>query len=258
MVGVERQALGAAANPRRWIAIALAAWLVGASGGLGCATPDPPPENENALDRFNRGSDEFNDWMLQNVLVPVTKGYNFIVPKLAQRGIENVILNLQRPRDIVNSLLQLKFERAGRHLAHLILNTGWGFGGILYVSHRALDDDSPETFNETLGHWGVPPGPFLILPLVVPPFIDTSPRKLVGTGVDLVLNPLFWIPGTTGTIVSASTTAVGGLNTLASLMPGPFASEAEWAAFEELITERVPYPERRELFFENQRLDVED
>lgn len=213
---------------------------------------------ENTLDGFNRASGDFNHWMMQNAVTPVAKGYNFIIPKFLQARIEDVVLNLQRPRDIVNSLLQGKAERAGRHTAHLLLNTLFGFGGLFYVSHRALDDDSPETFNETLGVWGLPPGPYVQLPLVVPPFSAASPRTLTGAAVDVLMNPLFWIPGLTGTIVSGSTTVGGALNTLATLMPPPWGSDSEWQAFDELISERTPYPERKALFYENQMLDVED
>jgi ABC-type transporter lipoprotein component MlaA len=220
--------------------------------------PSPAQQQENRLDRFNRVGARFNHWMLQHAVKPVAKGYNLIVPKLAQEAIANLLLNLERPRDIANSLLQGKPRRAGRHLAILLLNSTFGAGGIFYVSHRVLDDDSPETFNETLGTWGVPPGPYLVLPLVVPPLAETSPRRLLGTLVDLPLNPLFWIPGTTGTIASASGSATGGLNAIASLMPVPWASDSEWEAFETFFGERTPYPDQKLLFYQNQQLDVED
>jgi ABC-type transporter lipoprotein component MlaA len=98
----------------------------------------------------------------------------------------------------------------------------------------------------------------VVLPLVLPIFDGTSPRGLVGYAVDLVLNPFFWVPGTTGTIISLSIATTGGLNTVALFMPEPLADESEWEAFRELSTERVPYEEARDLYFENQQLDVED
>ncbi len=211
--------------------------------------------DENALDSFNRANRRINQWLLHRVFKPVARGYNVVVPKPAQDGIENFMLNLERPRDIVNSLLQGKPERAGRHLAALLFNTLWGFGGFVYVSDKVLEDASPETFNETLGFYRIPPGSFLILPVLG----ETSPRHLVGTAVDGVMNPTFWlIGGTTGLIVSGSRTAVRGVNTLATLMPAPFASEEAWEAFEDRISAVTPYPEAKVLFFENQRFDVED
>jgi ABC-type transporter lipoprotein component MlaA len=221
-------------------------------------SPSLAQQQEGRLDRFNRGSARFNHWMLQHAVKPLAKGYNLVVPKLAQEAISNILLNLERPRDIANSLLQGKPRRAGRHLAIFLLNSTFGAGGIFYVSHRVLDDDSPETFNETLGTWGLPPGPYLVLPLVVPPLAETSPRRLLGTLADVPLNPLFWIPGTSGTIASASASATGGLNAIASLMPVPWASDSEWEAFETFFGERTPYPDQKRLFFENQHFDVED
>ncbi len=235
---------------RRALALAgLAVWAL--AGAPGAAAE----EDEGALDGFNRANRRFNDWLLHRVVKPVARGYNVVVPKLAQDGIENFMLNLERPRDIANSLLQGKPVRAGRHLAALFFNTLWGFGGLVYVSDKVLDDDSPETFNETLGVYRIPPGAFLILPILG----ETSPRQLVGTAVDSVMNPTFWlIGGTTGIIVSGSRQAVRGVNTVATLMPAPFASEENWEAFEDRISAVTPYPEAKQLYFENQRFDVKD
>ncbi len=222
--------------------------------GLAIATPAVAADDEGALDRFNRANQRFNHWLLLHVVRPVAQGYNFVVPKLGQQGIENFLLNLERPRDMINSLLQGKPVRAGRHLAAFLINTVGGLGGFLYISDRVLDDDSPETFNETLGVYGVPPGSFLILPILG----ETSPRHLVGLVGDTALNPLFWIPGTAGTAASGGAFVLRGVNTVASYMPSPFADRAAWEAFERQISEMTPYPEAKELFFENQRFDVED
>ncbi len=255
---VSMQRPGAA--PRPWARLLALQLVIALAVGTGCASSGGPTDEprETGLDRFNKGSSDFNYWMQQNALIPLAKGYNWVVPKPVQEVVDNVITNIQRPRDMINALLQAKWERAGRHLAHFLLNTIYGFGGLFAVSHRVLDDDSPETFNETLGHWGVPPGPYIVLPLVVPVFDGTSPRGLIGFGGDLVMSPLFWVPGTQGTILSSTVTAAGGLNTIALLMPDPLADQSEWDAFEELVSERVPYEEAKELYYENQQLDVED
>ncbi|MCG8591085.1 MAG: VacJ family lipoprotein [Proteobacteria bacterium] len=224
-------------------------------GGLllpGSALAD---EEEGALDGFNRAMKSTNRWLLLHLISPATKGYNWIVPKLGQEAIHNALTNLDRPRDIINSLLQAKPRRAGRHLTSFLLNSTFGLGGLLYVSDRVLDDTGPESFNETLGVWGLPPGPYVVLPF----YGGTSPRGLTGLGVDVFLHPLFWVPGgTTGTIASSSRTAIGGLNTLALLMPTPWASESEWKAYEDLIRAETDYLEDKQLFYENQQLDVED
>jgi len=251
--------------------ILLAAGLclaVPAAGQEAPAAPEEPAASKEPaagrLDRFNMRAAGFNYWINQHVVKPVTKVYNFIIPKFGQRGIENVLINLDRPRDFLNSLLQAKGERAGRHLGSLLLNTTVGIGGLFYVSDHFLADAPPETFSETLGVWGVPTGPYVVLPLVI--ITDTSPRGIVGTLVDGTMHPLFWIGYTTSAIgggtmlaVGASVRTAGGLNTVATLMPSAWTgSKSEWEAFEELFAERTPYLEKKQLYYDNQRMDVED
>jgi ABC-type transporter lipoprotein component MlaA len=233
------------------------------------AKPTPEVDQESQatrgrLDRFNMRTSGFNYWVSQHAVKPLAKGYNLIIPKFGQRGIENFLINLDRPRDIVNSLLQAKAARAGRHLGSLLLNTTLGVGGLFYVSDDFFVDAPPETFSETLGVWGVPTGPYIILPLVI--ITDTSPRGIVGNLADGTMHPLFWlgyaasaIGGGTMLAVGASVRTGGGLNTVATLMPSPwFGSESEWRAFEELFAERTPYLEKKQLYYDNLRLDVED
>jgi phospholipid-binding lipoprotein MlaA len=226
--------------------------------------PPDPAATLGRLDRFNMRAAGFNYWINQHAIKPVAKVYNLIIPKFGQRGIENLLINLDRPRDILNSLLQAKAERAGRHLGSFLLNTTLGIGGLFYVSDHFLADAPPETFSETLGVWGVPTGPYIVLPLVI--VTDTSPRGIVGFAVDGTMHPLFWVGYTTSAIgggtmlaVGASVRTAGGLNTVATLMPSPwFGSKSEWEAFEELFAERTPYLEKKQLYYDNQRLDVED
>lgn len=212
---------------------------------------EPKP---SLLDRSNLTWRSFNYHFIQWFTKPVARAYNVVLPKFAQQGVDNFLANTDRPRDILNSLLQLKFERAGRHTLHLLLNTSFGLGGFLYVSPQVLLEESPETFNETLGHWGVPPGPYIVLPV----WGETSPRALLGSAGDVPAHPFFWIPGVAGTVVGGSRYFLRGVNSMAILMPTPFASRSEWDAFEELITTRTPYEEERTLWYENQQFDVED
>lgn len=245
--------------------------LAGLALCLGLALPATPARADDespalsGWDRFNAANSDFNYWMTLHVIKPLAKGYNVIVPKPLQTGIDNVLINLQRPRDIVNSLLQGRLRRAGRHTGSLLVNSTLGLGGLVYASEALFWDAPPETFNETLGVWGVPTGPYTVLPLVVPPFNSASPRSLFGAAVDAAMSPTFWVPFTTTEFggytafgVSTGVLVGGGLNSVALLMPPPWASESEWQAFETLFRERTPYPERKQLFYDNQAFDVED
>jgi phospholipid-binding lipoprotein MlaA len=218
------------------------------------AAPAAAEDGEGALDGFNRANRRFNFWLLDHVFEPVSRGYNFVMPKWGQERVHNLLENLERPRDFVNSLLQGKPARAGRHLGAFLVDSTVGLAGMFTVSERLLTLESPETFGETLGAWGLPPGAYLILPV----YGDTCPRCLVGAAGDAVLYPLFWIPGSAGTWASLGARTLEGMNLLAQQMPPRGASEQEWAAYRGRLESRTPYPEAKSLFFENLAFDVED
>lgn len=218
------------------------------------ATPAAGADDEGALDGFNRANRRFNFWLLDHVFEPVSRGYNFVMPKWGQKRVRNLLENLERPRDFVNSLLQGKPARAGRHLGAFLLNSSVGLAGMFTVSDAVLAIESPETFGETLGVWGLPPGAYLILPV----YGDTCPRCLVGAAGDAVLYPLFWIPGAAATWAGLGARTLEGVNLLAQQMPRPCGSEQEWAAYRGRLESRTPYPEAKVLFFDNLAFDVED
>ena len=210
-----------------------------------------------ARDGFNNANRTFNFWMLDYLLEPVARGYNFVVPKWGQAGVRNALQNLERPRDVVASLMQGKMGRAGNHFGALLIDTTIGIGGLMRPSERWLHPEEPETINETLGVWGVPDGPFLILPVLG----ESCPRCLVGGAVDTVLYPLFWIQGRTGTvstatIATAGARGLGAINFLARQMPKRGAAKEEWVRYEEILNERPTLEEAERLFIENLEADV--
>jgi phospholipid-binding lipoprotein MlaA len=176
------------------------------------------------------------------------------MPKWGQQRIQNFFENLERPRDFVNSLLQGKGRRAGNHLAAFLVNSTAGVGGLFVLSDRFIAIEPPETTNETLGVYGVPPGPYLVLPF----YGESCPRCLLGSAGDAVLYPLFWIPGSTGLYVGLGARGLNAVNLVAKQMPSPFASDSEWEAYHERLHDRHDYREAKRLFFENQELDVAD
>ncbi len=190
--------------------------------------------------------------MLDYVLEPVARGYNFVIPKWGQAGVRNALQNLERPRDVVASLLQGKVGRAGNHFGAMLIDTTVGIGGLMRPSERWLHPEEPETTNETLGVWGIPDGPFLVLPFLG----ESCPRCLVGSAVDTVLYPLFWIQGSDGTVATAAALGLGSINFLARQMPKRGAAKEEWVRYEEILNERPALEEAERLFFENLEADV--
>lgn len=210
--------------------------------------------DEGWLDRVNRADFRLNDWLLDHVLVPVARGYGWVMPRWGQRRIENLMINLDRPRDVVNSLLQLKLLRASSHLGSLVVDSTLGVGGMFSIAERWIPPESPETTNETLGVYHVPMGAYLVLPF----FGESCPRCIVGMIGDSLLDPLFWVPVPAVGFASAGEGLLRGTNTLATLMPGRGADESEWNAFEQRIHERPGYQEGKRIFRENQELDISD
>jgi phospholipid-binding lipoprotein MlaA len=228
-------------------ALALAALVAGLAGTARA-------DDDGWLDSFNRSSREFNFWMFDHVLEPTSRGYNYVMPKWGQQRIQNLFENLERPRDVINSLLQGKGRRAGNHLAAFLVNTTAGLAGMFVLSDRFIDIEPPETTNETLGVYGIPPGPYMVVPL----YGETCPRCLLGAVGDVVMYPLFWIPGQAGTYASIGARGLNAINLVAKQMPAPFASDSEWEAYRERLHDRHAYEEAKRLFFENQELDIAD
>lgn len=224
------------------------------SEGGATAAPSTASEPATRLDGFNRFGRSFNYWMIDHLLEPTARGYNVIVPKPAQKSVGNFTDNLDRPRDIVQSLLQGKFRRAGRHSTAFLVNSTVGLVGLFVI----FEPDSPETGNETIGYYGVGTGRYLVIPF----FPETAPRQIGGDLGDIFLDPVYWaghaIDGAAGLGVTIGVRIIGGLNDLASIMPSAFASKSEWDAYRELLRERHSYEEAKRLYYENQILDVQD
>ena len=126
--------------------------------------------------------ESFNRWMYQidyridqYVMLPVVKGYTFVVPKPARTGVANVFSHLTDVRNATNNALQLKMHRAGVSVARLLFNTILGVGGLWDPATMMGLPKYKEDFGQTLGHYGVPSGPYLVLPLLGPSNVrDTS------------------------------------------------------------------------------------
>jgi len=200
-------------------------------------------------DGFNKTSLRFNQWFLEHALEPVSRGYNFVMPKFFQRRIVDFMGNIEAPRDIANSVLQWKPRRAGIHTGRFLLNSTFGIAGFYDVSTRNLNfTTAPETLDETFGVWRIPPGSYVILPIVG----EFSVRSFFGWVGDGFMNPLGYLPGAPFFAPVASAYIVRNVNLLAQSMPSPWAPEGDWVAYEQARFEFKPYEVGRELFYQDQ------
>ena len=153
----------------------------------GCATTGERTESD-PVEPFNRGVYGFNDALDRGALKPTAKAYDKVTPKWFRTGVWNFFTNLKSPGTIINQLLQGKFGDAGKDTLRFLLNTTFGWGGLIDVASMNGMPQHDEDFGQTLGKWGVPPGPYLMLPLFGPANLRDAPSKIV----DNFLEPFYW------------------------------------------------------------------
>ncbi|MDH5764236.1 MAG: VacJ family lipoprotein [Nitrospinota bacterium] len=159
---------------------------------------DPFAEEENdvahmpdPLERwFNRPVYVFNDHFYEYFMRPVAQTYKDILAENVRIMIRNLYNTVTFPVRLASSLLQLKFDKAGRVIGRVLINCTVGFFCMVDVANeefgiKPVDED----FGQVLGFYGIPSGPYLVLPLLGP----SSVRDGVGRTVDALLNPLFWL-----------------------------------------------------------------
>ncbi len=149
-------------------------------------------ENEiivsDPIEPFNRAMFSFNDKVYVYFLKPVAKTYRKVVPEPGRVSIKNFFSNLLAPVRIVNSALQLKGEDASNEFVRMMVNTTIGLGGFFDVAKSDFKISmKKEDFGQTLGHYGIGNGAYLVIPLFGP----TTVRDGIGLVVDgTTLDPL--------------------------------------------------------------------
>lgn len=152
----------------------------------GCATLDGPTEPHDPWERFNRGMYNFNDKIDRAILKPVAKGYRAVTPDAVEKGISNFFSNLGEIKVLANDILQLKLITALSDTGRFLVNSTIGIGGLFDVAKHMKLEKHNEDFGQTLGRWGVPDGPYLVLPFFGP----SSVRDSIGIRADFELNPI--------------------------------------------------------------------
>lgn len=170
--------MNAQALQRRVTVAMLAALLVLASG---CATVPgaPRPARADPWENFNRRIFNFNEALDEAVLKPVATAYRNVVPQLVRTGVSNVLGNIGDVWSAANHLLQGKVHIGLDMGMRVVANTFFGLGGLLDPATEMGLTRHSEDFGQTLGRWGVRPGPFLVLPLLGPSTLRDSTALLV-------------------------------------------------------------------------------
>lgn len=153
------------------------------------------------IEPFNRAMFWFNDKLYVYLLKPVARAYR-VVPEPARVSVGNFFSNLATPVRFANSLLQFRFPDAGRELGRFVVNTTWGVGGLFDPAHKHLGwNKKDEDLGQTLGYFGIPAGPYLVLPVFGP----SNPRDALGRIGDGFLDPWPYVLDETWEVIAVKT-----------------------------------------------------
>ncbi len=226
------------------IRIRHAALAVAAAAALsGCATVQTPTKGD-PLEGFNRTMYKFNDTVDTYALKPVAKGYQYVVPQPVRDSVTNFFSNIGDVYIAANNLVQLRIADGVGDIMRVVINTVFGVGGLFDVATVAKLPKHTADFGVTMGRYGMPAGPYLVLPLLGP----STVRDAAGLGVDYVGNPLTYVKPDG---VSYGLFGVNLVNTRANLLGAGDVLEA--AAIDKYSFVRNAYLQRREMLISNAR-----
>jgi len=140
----------------------------------------PPVVIYDPFEGFNRGAYRFNYYFDKYLFLPVVSGYQFVMPDYAEDRVSNFFDNVYELKNFTNALLQLKLKKTAITTERFVINTVFGIGGLWDVATYLGLHRQNEDFGQTLGHYGVGNGPYLVLPVFGP----SNLRDTTGLAVD--------------------------------------------------------------------------
>lgn len=158
--------------------------LVGTVLLSGCATTSGEFSKIDPYEGANRNIYAFNDTVDDYVAKPISDAYKWVTPQFVQTGIFNFFNNLSNVRVVINDVLQGKFEQSAEDTGRLLINSTIGLGGLIDVAEDVGLKQNDEDFDQTLAVWGVPQGPYLVLPLLGPTTLRGIPSSIVDTAAN--------------------------------------------------------------------------
>lgn len=146
--------------------------------------------DDDPLEPLNRAIFGFNEVVDDNVLEPVAKGYRYVTPDPVENSITNFFNNLGEINTIVNSTLQFKFDKTISSTSRFVINSTVGVLGLFDVASSLGIDRHREDFGQTLGYYGVSPGPYLVLPFFGPSSFRDAPGFFVDVMIEKDISPI--------------------------------------------------------------------
>jgi phospholipid-binding lipoprotein MlaA len=173
---------------RGWYRLAMV--MVAVAVVAGCSSvPKEYRDPRDPWQGYNRAMYKFNTDFDNAFFKPVAKAYQFITPEPVDRGVTNFFNNIADLTSAVNNALQFKLSRAGSDVGRVAVNSTVGVAGLFDVATNMGLPSYKEDFGQTLGYWGLGPGPYFVMPILGP----SSARDTVGFAGDIVIDPFFSI-----------------------------------------------------------------
>lgn len=157
----------------------------------GCVSvPDNAGQNPaDPLEALNRQTFAFNEVMDTALVRPIAKGYEYVTPKPVREGVTRVFQNTMEPANAVNNVLQGKVEDGILSLFRLMINSTVGIAGIFDVAEEVDIPRKAEDFGQTMAVWGIPNGPYFVIPFLGP----SNARDAIGLIPELFMDPNTYI-----------------------------------------------------------------
>ena len=218
----------------------------------GCASrkaskPESEP-NVDPLEVINRPIFRFNDVTDRYILRPVAKGYQFITPNVVETGVSNFFDNITYPITVVNGFLQGKFKQGFADTGRFVVNTTIGLLGLFDPATPIGLERHEEDFGQTFAKWGIPAGPYIVVPLFGPRTV----RSGIGTLADTQVNPLILYSNTS---VRDKLLILWAIESRAALI-GP--DELVFEAFDPYLFVRDAYLQNRKFLINDGVMDETD
>ena len=207
----------------------------------GCATT--AVDSADPWEEWNRDVSSFNDDFDETIIKPMAEGYIWATPDVVSEGVSNFFSNIQDVGVTINDLLQFKLGQAAEDGSRLVINSTVGIAGVIDVARMVGLEKHKEDFGQTLGVWGLPSGPYMVLPF----WGASSPRDVVGLIGDVLLDPISYTVFLSGGVASAATTAAGILD-VTDWRAGLLVSEkiVDETALDQYDFLKAAYMQRRE------------
>ena len=186
-----------ASRPALPLVVLLIALMGLATSACSTLTTAPESRESTSIDEetwdpfepFNRAMFTFNEKFDQWLLKPLAKGYDWVMPDVAQQGVGNFFSNLTQPRIAVNDLLQGKFARSGSDIGRFVVNSTVGILGFVDVAKSVGLELNEEDWGQTFAVWGMRDGPYFVWPIIGPRYA----RDTLGFGFDFLSNPITYV-----------------------------------------------------------------